>query len=90
MAYKGAIAATFVCLAPEEDLDPTMRYGAQCSITGREYVGAAHLDGWPAGAPGVPLQDADNEVTRLATDLVHRYDAALAPVLDGSAAKMLA
>lgn len=45
-AYKGAVAATHVGLAPLERLDASARYGAQSDWHGREYCFAGHMDSW--------------------------------------------
>ncbi|WFD43827.1 3beta-hydroxysteroid 3-dehydrogenase [Malassezia psittaci] len=74
-AYKGAVAASYVALAPAEDLDSTVRYGAQCTWSGQEYVFPGRLDGWQPSEEDPP----ENQVMDLARDLLHRYDLALGP-----------
>lgn len=78
-AYKGAVAASHVALAPVESLDSTVRYGARCTITGREYVASEQIDGWD----GPPSQGMlpHNKVGRLARDLVERCNTRLAQYL---------
>ncbi|WFD33459.1 3beta-hydroxysteroid 3-dehydrogenase [Malassezia cuniculi] len=74
-AYKGAVAASHVAIAPVEALDSTVRYGARCTIFGREYVTAEPIDGWD----GPPSQGMlpHNTVGGLARRLVERCDARL-------------
>lgn len=68
--YKGAIAASFTALAPAEYLDPTVRYGTQCTFTGHEYVHAGRLSGWTTTTPDMP----DSRIMQQASDLVAAYD----------------
>lgn len=81
-AYKGAVAASHVAVAPVESLDATVRYGARCTRTGHEYVAAEPVDGWD----GPPSQGTlpHNTVGRLARDLVAQCDARLAPLTNSS------
>lgn len=76
-AYKGAAAASFVSVAPPEYLDPHVRYGTQCNIQGGEYVFPGRLDGW-VDAPAEPGELPDNTVSRLAKDMIRRYEALMA------------
>lgn len=71
-AYKGAVAASYVAVAPAEDLQPSVRYGAQSTWLGHEYVYPGNVDGWQDAGPA-PGAD----VTELARTLLHRYDATL-------------
>lgn len=73
-AYKGAVAASYVAVAPPQDLDSTVRYGAQCTWFGNEYVFPGRVDGWTPTDDGTP----QNRVLGLARDMLHRYDEALA------------
>lgn len=59
-----------------------MRYGAQCTWLGHEYVHAGRVDGW------TPTNDAapENSVMVAARDLLHRYDATLRAALEPPAA----
>lgn len=69
-AYKGAIAATFVAVAPPKALDSTARYGAQCTWTGTPYVHAGRLNGWHESSDGSP----DPAIQGLARELLTAYD----------------
>lgn len=63
--YKGAVAASYVAVAPGSYLDSTVRYGAQSTITGREYVHAGRVDGWDHDA---------GRIMKRASDLVDAFD----------------
>lgn len=54
-----------------------MRYGTQCNIQGGEYVFPGRLDGW-VDAPAEPGELPDNTVSRLAKDMIRRYEALMA------------
>ncbi|WFD30766.1 3beta-hydroxysteroid 3-dehydrogenase [Malassezia sp. CBS 17886] len=71
-AYKGAVAAVYVAVAPAAQLDESARYGAQCTWSGHEYVHAAHIGGWDADPPSAE---------RTARELLTQYDALLQPYL---------
>ncbi|CAD6955417.1 unnamed protein product [Tilletia laevis] len=47
-AYKGAVSAVHVSLAPSRNLDPTRKYGSRCDWRGREYCHPDAIDGWKA------------------------------------------
>ncbi|KAK0526720.1 3-keto-steroid reductase [Tilletia horrida] len=45
-AYKGAVSAVHVSLAPERTLDASRKYGSRCDFRGREYCHPDAIDGW--------------------------------------------
>ena len=59
------MAASYVAVAPGSYLDSTVRYGAQSTITGREYVHAGRVDGWDHDA---------SRIMKRASDLVDAFD----------------
>ncbi|KAL9938688.1 hypothetical protein V8E36_002407 [Tilletia maclaganii] len=45
-AFKGAVSAVHVALAPLPRLDSMRKYGSRCDWRGREYCNADTIDGW--------------------------------------------
>lgn len=54
--YKGAVAASHVALAPTNQLDSEIRYGAQSDFYGREYVFSDRVEGWHSNNPTGPAK----------------------------------
>lgn len=64
-AYKGAVAASHLALAPANHLDPSKRYGSQSDFWAREYVHASRVDGWYRNTPSGMGAKAKGDVVAL-------------------------
>ncbi|KAE8253783.1 hypothetical protein A4X13_0g3664 [Tilletia indica] len=45
-AYKGAVSAVHVALAPARNIDSVRKHGSRCDWRGREFCHAESIDGW--------------------------------------------
>lgn len=62
-----------MAVAPVEYLDGNVRYGAQATWAGHEYVHAGRVLGWQDGPDGSP----DPRILGTARDLIASYDRVL-------------
>lgn len=81
-AYKGAVAASHVALAPLTSLDPTRRYGSRTDFWGREYVDAGRIDGWAQRRDQQPSDQPGELVRAKARDLIARLEGVARRVWD--------
>lgn len=61
-AYKGAVAASHVALAPLSHLNASARYGAQTDWHGREYVFVGRTPAWDAVEPKGRGREAKSKI----------------------------